>query len=107
MELGPAGMLFDLGSELLRFQGAWSRIGGVALRLLRTSGNLKPATMLLRDSASGRCLRFVSVAFSLDVEGDGPLNYFFQSNPGKFMFGRIDFDARARATLQLLAAFGR
>lgn len=50
-------------------------------------------------------LRFIAVVRS--VKDDSALNYFFQSDPRRFMFSTIDFDARARSPLELLTALRR
>src|SRR6266481_6645849 len=45
--------------------------------------------------------------FGAEVKRNRAQNHFFQSDPRRLVFGRIDLNARAGAALELLAAFGR
>ena len=56
-------------------------------------------------STSNFGLRFVAVGFQ--VERNRSLDYFFQSNARRFVFGGIDFDARLRAALKPKAVSAR
>src|SRR5258706_8055482 len=56
--------------------------------------------------AKAFCDKFLA-ALSNVMKRNRALNHFFQSDPRRLVFGRIDLNARAGAALELLAAFGR